>query len=113
MEGTLNGFTFLDPAGNLLAWSGQLDNAAWQTDPLLSLTGAISDPLGTSRAWRLTNSGGAEQAAGQTLAAAGRIPVLSERVRTGGDGDQRDVDDRQPGGSKASDDPMDADRVDV
>jgi hypothetical protein len=52
MEGTLNGFTFLDPAGNLLAWSGQLDNAAWQTDPLLGLTGAISDPLGTSRAWR-------------------------------------------------------------
>ena len=38
-EGTLNGFTFLDPAGNLLAWSDQLDNAAWQTDPLLSLTG--------------------------------------------------------------------------
>ena len=30
-EGTLNGFTFLDPAGNLLAWSDQLDNAAWQT----------------------------------------------------------------------------------
>src|SRR5664279_6021333 len=31
-EGALNGFTFLDPAGNLLASSEQLDNAAWQKD---------------------------------------------------------------------------------
>jgi hypothetical protein len=83
MEGTLNGFTFLDPAGNLLAWSGQLDNAAWQADPLLNLTEAISDPLGTSRAWRLTNNGGAEQAAGQTLAAAGEYQYcLSAYVRS-------------------------------
>jgi hypothetical protein len=83
MEGTLNEFTFLDPTGNLLAWSGQLDNSAWQADPLLNLTGAISDPLGTSRGWRLTNSGGAEQAVGQTLAAAGEYQYcLSAYVRS-------------------------------
>jgi len=70
-EGTLNGFTFLDPAGNLLAWSEQLDHAVWQKDPLLSLTGNIADPHGTTRAWRLNNGGQAEQAAGQTLAAPG------------------------------------------
>jgi hypothetical protein len=70
-EGTLNGFTFLDPAGNLLAWSDQLDNEVWQKDPLLSLTGGISDPGGGDAAWRLSNNGGAEQAAGQTLAAPG------------------------------------------
>src|ERR1039457_3738684 len=58
-EGTLNGFTFLDPAGNLLAWSDQLDNAMWQKDPLLSLTGGVADPLGGTLAWRLNNSGGA------------------------------------------------------
>jgi hypothetical protein len=82
MEGTLNGFTFLDPGGNLLAWSGQLDNAAWLADPLLNLTEAITDPLGTFRAWRLTNSGGAEQAAGQTLAVAGEYQYcLSAYVR--------------------------------
>ena len=81
-EGTLNGFTFLDPAGNLLAWSDQLDEAAWQKDPLLNLTGDISDPRGGTRAWRLSNSGGAEQAAGQTLAAPGEyLYCLSAYVR--------------------------------
>jgi hypothetical protein len=70
-EGTLNGFTFLDPAGNLLVWSDQLDEAAWQKDPLLSLTPGITDPRGGTQAWRLSNSGGAGQALGQTLAAPG------------------------------------------
>ena len=54
-EGTLNGFTFLDPTGNLLAWSEQLDDDVWQQDPLLSLTDGISDPWGGTRAWRLSN----------------------------------------------------------
>ena len=81
-EGTLNGFTFLDPAGNLLAWSDQLDQAAWQKDPLLSLTGGISDPRGGAQAWRLSNGGAAEQGAGQTLAAPGEYQYcLSAYVR--------------------------------
>jgi hypothetical protein len=81
-EGTLNGFTFLDPAGNLLAWSDQLDNAAWQIDPLLSLTAEISDPRGGTRAWRLSNSGGAEQTVGQTLESPGEYQYcLSAYVR--------------------------------
>src|SRR5271169_2060386 len=46
VEGTLTGFTFLDPAGNLLAASDDLNQAAWQKDPMLSLTGSVSDPLG-------------------------------------------------------------------
>ena len=48
-EGSLNGFTFLDPAGNLLAWSDQLDHGVWQKDPLLNLTGDVSDPRGGTR----------------------------------------------------------------
>ncbi len=81
-EGTLNGFTFLDPAGNLLAWSDQLDQSAWQKDPLLSLTGGITDPRGGTRAWRLSNNGEAGQAAGQTLAAPGEYQYcLSAYVR--------------------------------
>src|SRR3954468_15135877 len=36
-EGTLQGFTFLDPAGNLLAWSERLDDDVWQRDPLLTV----------------------------------------------------------------------------
>lgn len=82
-EGTLNGFTFLDPAGNLLAWSDQLDHAAWQKDPLLSLTGGVTDPRGGTGAWRLSNGGGGEQAAGQTLAAPGEYQYcLSAYVRS-------------------------------
>jgi hypothetical protein len=81
-EGTLNGFTFLDPAGNLLAWSDQLDEAAWQKDPLLSLTGSVADPRGGTSAWRLSNGGGAAQSAGQTLAAPGGYEYcLSAYVR--------------------------------
>jgi hypothetical protein len=82
VEGTLTGFTFLDPAGNLLAASGELDQAAWQKDPLLSLTASVGDPLGGTVAWRLTNSGGAEQGLGQTLEAPGEyLYCLSAYVR--------------------------------
>ena len=35
-EGTLNGFTFLDPTANLLAWSGKLDHPAWTRGPMLA-----------------------------------------------------------------------------
>jgi len=81
-EGTLNAFTFLDPAGNLLAWSDQLDNAVWQTGPLLSLTPEIIDPRGGTRAWRLSNGGGAEQTIGQTLSSPGEYRYcLSAYVR--------------------------------
>ena len=60
-----------------------MDNAAWQTDPLLSLTGAISDPRGAPRArGDLRNSGGAEQTVGQTLASPGEYQYcLSAYVR--------------------------------
>ena len=81
-EGTLNGFTFLDPTGNLLAWSDQLDNAVWQKDPLLTLTGGVADPQGGTLGWRLSNGGGASQSAGQTLAAPGAYQYcLSAYVR--------------------------------
>ena len=83
MEGTLNGFTFLDPAGNLLAWSDRLENSAWQADPLLGLADAIGDPWGTSHAWRLTNKGEAEQTIGQTLTSSGAYQYcLSVYVRS-------------------------------
>jgi hypothetical protein len=82
VEGSLTGFTFLDPAGNLLAASDHLDQAGWQKDPLMSLTGGITDPRGGTLAWQLSNSGGAEQALGQTLAAPGEyLYCLSVYVR--------------------------------
>jgi hypothetical protein len=70
-EGSLNVFTFLDPTANLFAWSDQLDNAVWSTDPFLTLTGGISDPTGGTNAWHLSNSGGAPQSILQTINAPG------------------------------------------
>lgn len=81
-EGTLNGFTFLDPAANLLAWSGAPGEAAWDLDPQLSVASGIEDPAGGTEAWRLTNAGLAPQAISQTLAApGGYLYCLSAYVR--------------------------------
>ena len=103
-EGTLNGFTFLDPAGNLLAWSDQLDNAVWQKDPLLSLTAGVADPRGGTRPGDLQQSRAARRRAiAQTLAAPGgyqycfsayvraaqptsvRLSIGGQTARAGGD----------------------------
>lgn len=82
-EGTLNSFTFLDPIGNLLAWSGKLDNSVWAPGPLLAAAGGIGDPFGGTQAWRLTNSGAAAQNITQTLAApGGYLYCLSAYVRS-------------------------------
>jgi len=67
MEGSLNSFTFLDPAANLLAWSEDLTNAVWASAPFLTLSGNVADPLGGSSAWQLANSGEGAQALTQTL----------------------------------------------
>ena len=70
-EGSLIGFTFLDPCGNLLAWSGDLTQSEWQTDPFVALTGAVMDPLGGQNAWHVVNSGAGTQQVAQTLNAPG------------------------------------------
>jgi hypothetical protein len=68
-EGTLNGFTFLDPTANLLAWSGKLDESAWELGPLLTAVAGIDDPTGGKLAWRLSNAGAGAQSITQTLSA--------------------------------------------
>jgi hypothetical protein len=74
-EGTLNSFTFLDPSGNLLAWSDRLDNAAWVRGPWLSLSGGPGS-------WHLNNTGGGVQSIAQTIAApAGYLYCFSVYVR--------------------------------
>jgi hypothetical protein len=73
-EGTLNGFTFLDPAANLLAWSDHLENAVWNFDPLLTKTGSVPDIAGGRNAWSLVNTGAAPQRISQTLPAPGGTP---------------------------------------
>ncbi len=64
-EGTLNGFTFVDPVGNLLAYSEQLNDAAWSADPMLTAT------AGDPGVWHLANTGAAAQGITQTLAVPG------------------------------------------
>jgi len=70
-EGTLNNFTFLDPMGNLLAWSNDLSNAVWDSGPFLANTGGMADPAGGTNAWNIVNSGTAAQDLSQTVAAPG------------------------------------------
>jgi hypothetical protein len=80
-EGRLNGFTFLDPVGNLFASSGQLDAAVWEKDPLLTVSDGAEDPRGSGLAWRVQNSGGGAQSLAQTLSApAGYVYCLSTYV---------------------------------
>ncbi len=55
-EGQLNTFTFLDPTDNLLMWSEDWTQAVWTADPLLQVTGGVSDPMGGSDAMQLTNT---------------------------------------------------------
>jgi hypothetical protein len=82
-EGTLNSFTFLDPTGNLFAWSDKLDNAAWAKDPFFSIAGGIADPAGGTNAWHLTDSGAGAQNISQTLSApAGYLYCLSVFARS-------------------------------
>ena len=62
-EGSLNGFTFLDPADNLLAATEQLDDNVWQKDPALTVHDGPP--------WVLANGGIAGQTFAQTVAAPG------------------------------------------
>jgi hypothetical protein len=66
-EGSLNGFTFLDPTANLLAWSEDLTNAVWTPDPYLALALGVADPRGGNKAWHLTNKADGVQAITQIL----------------------------------------------
>ena len=82
MEGTLNGFTFLDPGGNLLSATEELTAQVWQKDPMLTVTGGIADPFGSTNAWQAVNSGSATQALAQTLEVPGDyLYCLSAYVR--------------------------------
>lgn len=81
-EGSLIGFTFLDPMGNLLAWSEDLTNAVWGPGPFLAIAGAVADPLGGTNAFQLTNSGEGVQNVSQTLnVPTGYVYSLSMYVR--------------------------------
>ncbi|HUA83208.1 MAG TPA: hypothetical protein VMB85_05070 [Bryobacteraceae bacterium] len=60
-------FTFLDPTWNLLAQSEDLSAGVWTNGALIQLTPGVGDPLGTTRATRVTNAGSAAAAVAQVL----------------------------------------------
>jgi hypothetical protein len=78
-------FTFLDPTGNLLADSEDFSAGAWTNGGLIALTPAVVDPLGTTRATRVTNAGLAPESVTQTLSVPGDFHYcLSVWARTSG-----------------------------
>jgi hypothetical protein len=78
-------FTFLDPAGNLLADSENFGGSAWTNGALISLTPGITDPFGTMRATNIVNASEGTLAVAQTLAVPGNFHYcLSVWARTVG-----------------------------
>jgi len=70
VQGSYGTFTFVDPVGNLLAWSEDPTQAVWEKDPLITVAGGFSDPLGSTGAAQITNGAQAAQGLGQNIAAA-------------------------------------------
>lgn len=86
MQGSFGAFTFIDPLANLLAWSEGLAEPGWQFG-LLQNTSGVNDPLGTQRAWSVSNPGAASQSLQQTLGMPGEyIACLSVYLRSDGAG---------------------------
>ena len=71
VAGQWQNFTLLDPAGNLFANSELLSAGSWTNGALISLTAGIGDPLGTTRATRVVNTGIAAEAVAQALSVPG------------------------------------------
>jgi hypothetical protein len=72
--GEAGAFGFVDPFANLLGWSEDLSQPGWQLG-LLTPTSGINDPAGTSRAWNLQNTNGAEQMLSQSLGVPGQYTM--------------------------------------
>ena len=65
------GFVFLDPTDNLLRWSETLTSGVWQKDALLQLSAGVNDPVESTRATRVANTGLVSQELSQSVEAAG------------------------------------------
>lgn len=83
VEGRLRTFTFLDPMDNLLRQSEDFGGASWATDAGITISGGVSDPWNTTRAFVLANTTGIDRRMVQTLAAPGwRTYCLSVYLRS-------------------------------
>jgi hypothetical protein len=66
MRGQFGSFLFVDPMANLLGWSEDFSRPDWQVG-LLTATGGLADPLGTSRAAVISNNAAGAQSIQQTI----------------------------------------------
>lgn len=86
-RGRCNTFTFLDPAGNLLAWSEDLSNAVWEKSPLATVVASDNE---VGRVSRLMGGGAGTPRISQLLACPARALInLSLMARTDGLGKLR------------------------
>jgi len=69
-QGGFAAFTFIDPLANLLGWSEDLSRPDWQSG-LLQKQPSVADPVGTLRAWTVTNGTSGAQTLSQTLGVSG------------------------------------------
>jgi hypothetical protein len=67
VSGRLQTFTFLDPTGNLLTWSEDFTQPAWEMSSLMACHVGANDPLGTQRAITVANNGTASLALAQSI----------------------------------------------
>jgi LysM repeat protein len=85
VSGRWQTFTFLDPTSNLLAESETLSSSAWTKGALVGLTAGVVDPLGTTRATTLTNTGSSVAGISQVLPVPGNFQYcLSAWIRSSG-----------------------------
>ena len=71
VAGRLGAFTFLEPAGNLLAQSENFESPEWNNSALVGVTAGIADPFGGTGARQVTNSGPTAGDVAQVLAVPG------------------------------------------
>ena len=69
VEGRLSTFTFLDPTDNLLLWSEDWTQKAWNPDPLITIGTDVQDPFGDTNALQITNNAQTTQRVMQATAA--------------------------------------------
>ena len=69
VEGRLSTFTFLDPTDNLLLWSEDWTQSAWNPDPLITMGTGVQDPFGGTNALQITNNAQTVQQVVQAISA--------------------------------------------
>ncbi len=82
-QGRLGTFTFLDPTDNLLLWSEDWTQSAWNAGPLLEVSGGVPGPGGAGGGMQLINQSQATQRIMQLTSGAGWFEyALSVFVRS-------------------------------